>query len=230
MDEQKPGQMIAPEGDDSSDEKTETEAESTGSLEALSNQDSTVKTDSQTPWSFKSDGDGSLQSDYSGDSSSLNSQVNSRPKLISWSASEFIAHEKSVGWYLLLVAGGIVAAAIVYILTRDKISTAVIVIVVIAFGIVAARKPKELTYSLDGKGLTIGDKFYSYDLFKSFAIIEEGAFSSITLMPLKRFMVARALYYAPTDEKKIVDVLADRLPLDDHKDDPVDAFMRRIRF
>lgn len=228
MDEQKPGQVVAPGSGNSSGTKIETEP--AVSSEVTADEDSTFKTDSQTPWSFKSGGDTPHLTDDFGNNSNVDPREDSEPKLISWSASELIAHEKSIGWYFLLAIGGIAAATIVYFLTHDKISTAVMVVVVIALGIVAAKKPRELAYSLDGNGLTIGDKFYGYDLFKSFAIVEEGAFSSITLMPLKRFMVARSLYYSPTDEKKIIYVLSDRLPLDDHKSDAVDTFMRRIRF
>jgi hypothetical protein len=149
---------------------------------------------------------------------------------VSWSASEFIAHHKSAGWYGLLGAGTLIVAALVFLTTKDKISTMAVLFVGAIFGISAARKPRTLGYRVDVAGLTIGQKFYAYDQFRSFAVVEEGAFSSIVFMPLKRFMPLITIYYDPKDEKKIVQLLADRLPLAAHKLDMIEQLMRRIRF
>jgi hypothetical protein len=83
---------------------------------------------------------------------------------------------------------------------------------------------------LDDKGLTIGSKHYAYNEFRSFAILQEGALSSIVFMPLKRFATLTSIYYAPEDEQSIVDILADHLSLEEHHQDAVDKLMRRIRF
>jgi len=149
---------------------------------------------------------------------------------VSWSASEFIHHQKSAGWYITLGLAGIILAAITFLLTKDKISTGVIIFAALIFGFYASHKPRTLNYKLDDSGLSIGEKFYSYGSFKSFAVAEEGAFSSIVLMPLKRFMPLTSLYYEPKDETKITDILALRLPVETHKRDAVDSLMNRIRF
>ena len=149
---------------------------------------------------------------------------------ISWTGSEFIAHEKSAGWYGMLAGGAILLAAIVFVLTHDKISTAVVIVTAAVLGYFGARKPRTLDYKLDDNGVSIGTKFYVYDLFKSFSVVDEGTVSGIVLMPMKRFMPQLTLYYAPADEEKIVNMLADRLPMEEHKTDVVDRFMHRIRF
>src|SRR5437870_2945293 len=41
---------------------------------------------------------------------------------ITWTASEFVAHEKSAGWYLALTVVALVIAGVIYLLTRDIIS------------------------------------------------------------------------------------------------------------
>jgi hypothetical protein len=99
-----------------------------------------------------------------------------------------------------------------------------------AFGALAARKPRELTYSLDDHGLQVGDKFYPYMDFRSFSVMEEGAIHSITLMPLRRLMPLLTIYYDPADEDKIVNALADMLPHEDRQHDMVERLMRRLRF
>lgn len=149
---------------------------------------------------------------------------------ISWTASEFIAHHKSASWYGLLGLGTVALAAIIYLLTHDKVSTGVVVVAAFILGIYAARKPRVLEYRLDDTGLSVGGKAYSYNLFKSFAVVDEGAFASIVLMPLKRFMPVLTIYYAPEDEPKILKMLSEHLPVEEHRYDAVDSFLRRIRF
>lgn len=151
-------------------------------------------------------------------------------KPITWSASEFIAHQKSFLWYISLGAIAIIFAALIFLLTSDKITTAVILIAAIFLGIMAARKPRTIAYRLDTKGLLVSTKLYPYSEFRSFAIVNEGAFSSIIFMPLKRFMPLLTVYYEPKDEYKIVGMLADRLPMETYKFDMVEQLLHRIRF
>lgn len=149
---------------------------------------------------------------------------------ISWTASEFVAHNKSPLWYGLLVLISLVVVVGIWLLTHDFITTIVIALAAAAFGAVAARQPRELAYRLDGSGLTIDQRQFTYGQFRSFAVMREGAFSSIVFMPMKRFAPLTTIYYDPSDEAKIVDLLSDRLPLEDRQHDLVDRFMWRIRF
>jgi len=149
---------------------------------------------------------------------------------ITWSASEYIAHQKSPGWYLVLAGAALAFSAIVYVLTKDFVSVAVILIAAIVFGFYAGRQPRVQQYTLSDAGISIGGKMYSFDQMKTFSVIEEGAFSSITFWPLKRFMPAVSIYYDPQDEEKIVTFLSNFLPMDIEKRDMVDNLMRKIRF
>jgi hypothetical protein len=149
---------------------------------------------------------------------------------ISWTASEYIAHSKSVGWYLMLLCGAIVLAAIAYAFTNDMVSTVLVVIVAVLALISSARKPKVVPYRLGVHGLIISNKLYPYSQFRSFSIMEEGAFSSIVLMPMKRFIVPLSIYYAPEDEARIVDLLSQFVPMEKPKADLVDNLARRLRF
>ncbi|HUD05680.1 MAG TPA: hypothetical protein VMR18_02040 [Candidatus Saccharimonadales bacterium] len=151
------------------------------------------------------------------------------PISVSWSASEFVEHKKSPSWYAVLVIVAIVLAAIVLVLTHDKISTGVVILAAILFGIYAGRQPRTLKYQLDEGGLTIADKFYPYDILKSFAVIDEGQATGILLIPLKRFMPQIPIYCSRDEEEKIIGVLSSRLPMEEHSD-TIDNFMRRIRF
>ncbi len=151
-------------------------------------------------------------------------------EVVSWTASEFIAHAKSFKWYAALTGAAIVFAALVYLVTRDYISVGVVLLAAAVFGYYAGHQPRELQYQLDAGGLTIGNRHLDYGQFRSFSVLPEGAFSSIVFMPLRRFAVPTTIYYAPEDEEKIVGMLEGRLPLDPRGHDAIDRLMHRIRF
>lgn len=149
---------------------------------------------------------------------------------IRWTASEFIAHHKTAGWYLMLGVATVAVTAAIWFLTKDKISSGVVVLAAITLGFYGARKPRQLGYELSPSGVRIGEKYYAYEEFRSFAVMPEDAFSSIVFMPLKRFAPLTTIYYDPVDEENIVNLLADRLPMEERSHDAVDRFMRRIRY
>lgn len=149
---------------------------------------------------------------------------------LNWTASEFIAHDKGASWYAMLAIGAIVVAVLIYLITKDKITTGIIVFVAVVFGAFAGRKPNVQQYSLTGQGLQIGQKFYNLQDFKTFSVGQEGAIASIVLNPLKRFMPPLTIYVAPDMAESVVNFLSNYLPFEQHKTDAVDSLLRRIRF
>jgi hypothetical protein len=87
-----------------------------------------------------------------------------------------------------------------------------------------------MSYTVDDQGITVDAKFYPYSLFKSFAVMQDEALGYINLLPLKRFMPDISIYYAPDDEQKIFDALANNLPHEQRQEHRVDSLMKRIRF
>lgn len=149
---------------------------------------------------------------------------------VRWSASEFIAHQKSTNWFAalgLIVAG---VALLIYLITREIFSSVVVVVVGILFGVFAIRQPRVLEYVVSTNGIQIGDKFYGYDLFKAFSIQEEGPLRSVVLSPLQRFMPPISIYYELPDEDRIAEVLSNYLPFEQAPRDSMGTFMRRVRF
>lgn len=149
---------------------------------------------------------------------------------VNWTASEFIQHEKSFNWYLALAASVLFFTALVYLVTRDKITSGIIIVAALFFGIYAARKPRTLNYRLGAAGLMVGEKYYDFSQFRSYVMLHEGAFNSVSFMPLKRFMPVLTIYYSPEDEQKIVQLLSLRLPVENRGKDVIDRFLHRIRF
>jgi hypothetical protein len=149
---------------------------------------------------------------------------------ISWTASEFIAHDKDMSWYMGLGVSAAVLMLLTFVITGDYISSVIVLIMIICFGIFAARKPRTLPYRVDEAGLHIDKKTYSYHELKSFSLIQEGGVRSIQLMPLKRFMPPISIYMDPADEEQIIDVLANYLPMEQREQELIEKLMRRLRF
>lgn len=150
---------------------------------------------------------------------------------VSWTASEFIAHAKGSSWYFLLALATLGAGVAAYIITHgDKLTTVIIGVTGILFGIMAARQPRELPYRIDSDGIKIGDKQYPYASFKSFSVVQEEGLESIWLLPLQRFTPGLSIYFSPGDRDKIVNILGEYLPIDDRQLDFVDKLMHKVRF
>ena len=148
---------------------------------------------------------------------------------VSWEASEYIHRSKDAKWKIIF---GIIIAVGVGIALWAQAWTfaALIVAMAIAMGVFAFRQPKVKKYTLTHEGLQIDDHFYALEDFRSFGVLAEDAFYSITLIPTKRFMPAVSMYFAQEDGEQIVDILSSHLPLEDIEPDPLDLIMRRLHF
>lgn len=151
-------------------------------------------------------------------------------RLISWTASEYVAHQKNSGWYVLLGLGAVLITGVVYFVTRDVVSSVVTLLGATMFGVFAARQPKVLTYELSQHGIRIGQKFYAYTDFRSFSVQEEGVINSIFLSSMKRFMPGLTIYFPPDQEEQIIGTLGDFLPHEEKSADAIDRLMRKVRF
>jgi hypothetical protein len=149
---------------------------------------------------------------------------------VEWTASEFVAHDKTPGWYAMLILAALGIGGGIFIWTRDIFSTLMVFVVAGIFAVAASRKPRVLTYRLDDHGVSAGNRFRPYSDFKSFAYQEEGPFASILFIPMTRFGLPFSVYMAPEDEQRVFDVLSQHLPLERGQLDTIDRFMKRVRF
>lgn len=188
--------------------------------------------DNSTNWEYKPDGKVvAAAPDLPG--SVLKSGIQSKSsknEAVTWTASEYIDHTRGPGWYLALVAGTAVLAALVYFITKDYFATGVVALMGIIVGVFSRQKPKQVAYELSTSGLKAGEKVYPLSLFKSFALIREGELLSINLIPIKRFMPPLSIYFDPSDEEKIVGLLGSHLPLEEGGLDSIERLSRRLRF
>ena len=148
---------------------------------------------------------------------------------LSWTASEFIEHKKTAGWYIILAVISLGLTAGAFFL--EGIFTAVIVLIsAILFGYVAAKKPRELPYVVNSDGVKVDNKLYRYSNFKSFSLIQEEGIQSIWFMPMQRFAPGLSIYFSPEEGQKIVNLLGTFIPYEERKLAPIDKLMHRLRF
>lgn len=149
---------------------------------------------------------------------------------VTWTASEYIAHHKSAAWYLFFILGIAACSGLIFLLTKDIISTVVIIFCGILFAILAARKPRQLGYKVDAAGITIDDKFYPYTQFKFFSLVQDGVIGGINFWPLKRFMPELSIYYPPEQADKIIEIISEHLPNEQRDEHIADRMLKKIRF
>lgn len=148
----------------------------------------------------------------------------------SWSASEFIAHEKGSLWYVALALATTIIAGLVFLITRDLFSLGAVVLAMAAFGVMAHRKPKTVAYSVGPNGLQANGRVYAYANFKSFGLQDEGTFSSLVFMPMKRFMLPLYVYFPPESRDEIINVLSHYIPFSPVQQGAIDKATHRLRF
>lgn len=147
-----------------------------------------------------------------------------------WEASEYIHHEKDFTWFAIFGVATAVVMLLMYLILEDILSLLVVALMAVAVVVYANRPPRVLRYGVSDDGVDIGERKYSFESFKSFSIVQEGAIESIILNPLQRFMPPITVYFAPEQGQQIVDILSHYLPLREYEPDFVDRFATRIRF
>jgi hypothetical protein len=152
------------------------------------------------------------------------------PDELTWTAAEFIAHQKSGSWYLVLAGITLVLMAATYFISQRYFPVLVVLICSMLFGYMAGRQPRQLPYTLSDTGIMIGQKFYPYADFTSFAVVDEGQISSIDFEPMKRFSPPLSVPFDVAQETPILGYLSNHLPLSPHKRTWIDNLMSRIHF
>lgn len=152
------------------------------------------------------------------------------PALLSWEASEYVAHQHGALWYLSVLGITVGLVAFLVLVLGEWLSAAVVVLMVIALVIYAHRAPRTLKYSLNQAGILVGAKFYPYGVFRSFALVQGQAFLTIELDPLKRFMPRLSMFIDQDDLDGVVETLEEHLPRAERKADVVDRLSHKLKF
>jgi len=149
---------------------------------------------------------------------------------VEWTASEYVAHDKGVGWYIALIIVAAAVVGVIYLATRDVFSVIVVVIMATIFAVSGSHKPRTVTYRVDGSGLTVGNKFYPYAAYKSFSVPQDGPFTTISFMPMKHLAFPVGAYLSPDSQNEVIGMISSHLPLEHGETTVVDHLMHHMRF
>ena len=149
-------------------------------------------------------------------------------EIVNWDAKEYIPHDKNKGWYVGLVAVGLLFSAGAVWLEWWTFLV-LIILSVVSLWIYAARPPRVLDYSLGNKGISEGNKLYNYEDFRAFGVLREGENFAIVLVPRKRFSAGVKVYFPEERGEKIVDAFGARLPMEEVKLDFLDKIVNFLR-
>ena len=147
---------------------------------------------------------------------------------ISWEAEEYLNKSHNTGWFIGLAIVTI-ALGVLAVFLQGWTFLALVIVSALTILVYALRPPRTLSYRLDEKGLTEGNKLYPYQDYKAFGILKEGEHFSAILIPKKRFGLQVKVYFPEGSGEQIVDNLGSRLPMEEVKIDLLDKLVNFLR-
>jgi hypothetical protein len=150
--------------------------------------------------------------------------------ILSWSASEFVQHDKSNRWYFNLGVGAVTVAILTFVITRQILSAVVILLMAVMFGLYGRTKPKTLQYAVQTDGIIVGNDFLTYDTIKSFSVIAENGMPYVQILLQKRLSIPVNIYADPAQLDQVATILGQYIPYDQKKRDIADIISSRLRF
>ena len=149
---------------------------------------------------------------------------------ITWSAQEYVHIDKGVGWFVSFALIVLALVAVDVFFLKAYTFSALVIVMAVAIIIYIRRPPRTLTYALSPtQGLYVGERLYHFDEFRAFGLIKDGENHSIMLIPRKRFSPGVSVFFPEEAGERIVDILGQRLPIEELKLDLVDLFVRKLR-
>lgn len=149
---------------------------------------------------------------------------------ISWQASEYVHQEKGGVWFMVLWAAAFALLLFDYFVVKSWTFAVLIVVMAVSVITIARRPPRLINYVLTPYGFRIDEKQFNFHDFRAFGVVQEGAFYSVRLIPVKRFMPMVSIFFPPEHGEKIVDAFGSALPMENIQRDSIDKLAEKFRF
>lgn len=150
---------------------------------------------------------------------------------ITWQALEFQKHEKSKSWFfsLWIIALGLV---IVSVLTKSIFMGVLVMVAALVISLYAAKEPREFTFTLKPKAISVGNKNYQLEDFSSFWIDEDENEANYVLIlnPKKAFGANLKIFLPKEHVSNAKLILRAYLDEEEHEDSLVDNLAEWLRF
>ena len=149
---------------------------------------------------------------------------------LEWQASEYVEHEKSLAWFIILAVVALALVALAVFLLKNYTFAILVVVMAIAVAVWGRRPANEMQYRLDGSGVWVNGKFFAMHDFRSFGVTQEGAIYAVVLLPVKRLAPGVRVYFPEELGEQIVDILGASMPMEDIQPDWIDSISRKLNF
>lgn len=149
--------------------------------------------------------------------------------VLRWQGPEYLDHDKDKVWYVIFGIVTLALMAVAIFLIQSLTFATLIPVMAVSLFVYTHRAPQVIDYTLSRKGLHVNDHMYAYDMFKAFAIDSRAGSHSVIMVPRKRFQIGVTAYFPEEVGEPLVDMLAARLPMQDHSPDFIDRLLAKLR-
>ena len=147
-----------------------------------------------------------------------------------WQAVNYESHEKPKGWSGSIVLITIVLVAVLLYM-RQWLGAGVIAAAALALFSQSNSRGNKKNYAIYNQGITIDDKIYTFDQFKSFWLFPYQERYVVRFEPLMRFSLPIEMPINEEDPRQIELFLAKHLPQEETRgEDITDTINRWIKF
>ncbi len=145
---------------------------------------------------------------------------------IDWVSTDNTASKKA-SWYLIYIFSTLVLGGLIYLVTKDLITTIVIVFCGFMLLIYSIKKPKTVSYKLTDSSIYVSGKAFKIANFKSFSINNHGLEKAVSLIPMKRFYPYLYINLNQEVSADVIQRLSQLIPI---QKPTVDIFESLLRF
>lgn len=152
-----------------------------------------------------------------------------RQPAVEWTAPEYVAYEYKKKWYIIMT-GFTILMVIWGIFSKSYFFLTFIILAFALMLIYARRKPNIISFSLTGRGVQTGKKFYGFSDLKSFWIFQLPTGDELSLETQKSTQPTIRIPLGNADPEAIRDTLLQYLPEKEHKEALIDQLARSFGF
>ena len=147
---------------------------------------------------------------------------------IQWQAPEYVQERRSPWWFIGFWIVAIALMLFAAFVVRSWSFALLVPAMAAALMIYSHRPPRMLSYVLSSKGIYINEKLHPMGEFRSFGILRDESIPSLMLLPVKRFRPGLTVHFPAETGEAIVDLLGQRLPMQELKLDMLDKLTRKL--
>lgn len=151
--------------------------------------------------------------------------------IFSWSAPEYIRHDKSNRWYLTAGIIALLTSALALFLGNWTMALAVLALAAVYWYLDTYHPPKVTKIELSEMGVRVGHMFFPYSQIQSFWIIYDHGIKTLNFKALNHWFGDVVIQLGDIDPVEIRNFLIAQLPEWEGKREPVsEMFLRILKF